>query len=181
MERRDVSDVPQEATARGETESVDLRLQLASQASIAGDQELGSRQLRRNDAERVDEPREILLWFKSTYGADDDIRGRDAESPTRRRLVVTLSGEEDRVDRVQDDGDVVRRGPRPDQLLFDIGGYRHHVRESRKYIPIAGVVDVLLASAVTRPPVRGRERNHTSTSAKHPRQQIRLVIVGMDD
>ena len=84
------------------------------------------------------------------------------------------------VDAIVDNHDTVGTGSRPDELGFDRLRNGDDARETRQQ-PLFDRVIELFVPAVTGEPMRGGQRDDRLVSRERPGEQIRLVIVRVDD
>jgi hypothetical protein len=87
----------------------------------------------------------------------------------------------DRVDGIQNDGHVARTRARVDQPIANLARHRDDVGTSSEHPSIARVVQQPFPPAVAGPPMRRGEWGDPQAATHLPREQIRLVVVCVDD
>jgi hypothetical protein len=92
-----------------------------------------------------------------------------------------MSAENPRVDPVEDGRHALRAGAAEEELAPDRFGDRDEPREAPEQPFVQGVIQPALAAAVPRPAVHRRQRHYPLGAREQPGQDVRLVIVGMDD
>ncbi len=131
--------------------------------------------------EHFQEAVEPLLRLQPAYRPEDDVIGGESEGGPHGRPARRIAPESLGVDAVEDGRHALRAGAAEEELAPDRFGDRDEPREAPEHPFVQGVIEPALAAAVPRPAVHRRYRDHPLRAREHPGQDVRLVIMGMDD
>ena len=181
MNAGDVERVAREDAAIRQIPRGHVARQRVAQAAVADDDEpeIGTRGPQEGDG--VHQQIEAFLRLETADRADDRrVRG----NPERRAgagFARRLTPEQAMVDAIQNGRDPLGPGSMPDELVPDIARHGDQARISREHLLVERVVHEPLPPAVTGPSVCGGQRQHPRRPPEHQAEEVRLVVVRMND